>query len=220
MTESTDNKQTTVSLRGRITGVEVMVTFQVASEELKKRLSEVLEQLTEVGIESVVENRKEVDHDGSKEEPEISGGAGPLGQMARELQVQVSDLTKILGIKGETVDLFRAGRLPVADALSAICFAYEKGLGKPGMTYETFQALVQANQIKMKTPLPTVCFNLINGGRIDSKQYNDDKFIVLTPDGERKATETLKALITGGAKERRVGRGIGRPRKKKVKGTR
>lgn len=203
MTEGTATNLTTVSVRGRITGVEVTVTFQVPPEELKKQLAAILEQLTELGIEvdapdsgdddQVTEPRRVLD---------VAQADGPLGRLARELDVAVEDVKKVLGIKGEQVDLFRASRLKVADALSAICLAYEKGLGKSGMAYETFKSLVDANQIKMKTPLPTVCFNLIQSGRVDRRQYDDAKVIVLTPEGERKAADTLKALMSGSARER------------------
>lgn len=203
MTETTEANLTTATVRGRIAGVEVTVTLTIPVAELKERLAEVLEQLTELGVE--VESPEVRGDEGGEDRSrfrEHARGDEPLPRLARELDVDLPEIGKILGIKGEQVDLFRAGRLKVADALSAMCFAYEKGLGRSGMSYETFKSLVDANQIKMKTPLPTVCFNLIQSGRISRKEYDDSKIIVLTPEGERKAADTLRALMAGSARER------------------
>jgi hypothetical protein len=218
VTESTGTNQTTVSVRGRITGVEVTVTFQVLLDELKKQLAAVLEQLTELGIEvEATEDAEDERHHDDRRAEDRGHGDGPIPRLARELEVNADEIKKVLGIKGEQVDLYRASRLKVSDALSAICYAYEKGLVKGGMSYETFRSLVEANQIKMKTPLPTVCFNLIQSGRIDRKQYDDAKVIVLTPEGERKAADTLKALIAGSARERPT---AGAKKKVRSKGSR
>jgi hypothetical protein len=209
VTESTGTNLTIVSVRGRITGVEVTVTLHVPPDELKQRLAEVLEQLTELGIEvrPLEEGADEKDQSNGKVEKPDSPD-GPLSRIARALDADGRAVSGILGIKGEQVDVFKASALPVADALSTICYAYEKGLGKNGMPYDTFKSLIEANQIKMKTPLPTVCFNLFSGGRIDRKQYEDSKFISLTPEGEKKAAATLKSLMEGSAKPRRATRQI------------
>jgi hypothetical protein len=94
-------------------------------------------------IEALPEDREEREEKRDPEEKsDDTPTHGPLARIARELAIPADSFKNLVGIKGDSVDFSWAGRLPIADASSAIRFAFEKGLGKAGMSYETFQGLV------------------------------------------------------------------------------
>jgi hypothetical protein len=176
--------------------------------------------MTAIGVEPLtVEKVADTDPDAR---PVDESRDGPLARLARELALPAADLAKVLGIKGDTVQLYRASQLQPSDAAAALCLAYEKGLGKSGMPYQVFDAALESIHVKMKTPLSTFCFNMIRDGVIQKKPYEDGRSIVLTPAGEQKGEVALKALIAGGARSdappargrRRAGGGR-RPKRKR-----
>jgi hypothetical protein len=195
----------TVTLRGRVGGLELTIAFPLATEELKERITRVLEQLTAIGIEAPLPDTEEDPGPPEKKERrqddkgDAGGGEGPYVRLSRELDIAAANLQKVLGIKGDTVQLYKASKLAPSDAAAALCLSYEKGLGRAGMPYDTFTSILSSH-VKMKTPVSTFCFNLIRDGVVQKKPYEDGRTIVLSPAGEKKGEAAIKKLLAGEAK--------------------
>ena len=196
-------RSSTVTLRGRVGGCELTVTFPLATEDLKERVTHVLEQLTAIGIEAPLPEAEEEVPEKREPRPEkrddTPGGDGPYTRLSRELELSVANLQKVLGIKGETVQLYKASKMAPSDAAAVLCLAYEKGLDKTGMPYDTFSSVLSGH-VKMKSPVSTLCFNLIRDGVIQKKPYEDGRLIVLSPAGEKKGEAVIKKLLVGEVK--------------------
>jgi hypothetical protein len=202
VTDPQINEPARISVKARVAGCEVSVDVSAPIESFKDSLKQVLGQLTEIGVEPIP-----VVPPGQREVPEETPDAdGPVAALARELDLTDSDLRKVLGVKGDSIQLYRAGQYSVADAVCVIGLAYEKGLGHAGMPFDAFSSLVAANHIKTKTPLRTLCFNLIRDGRVDKKSYEDGGLVVLTPAGEQQAARAIKAVVGGERPARRASR--------------
>ncbi|HZT69930.1 MAG TPA: hypothetical protein VFC10_09345 [Terriglobia bacterium] len=192
MTEETTSTPVTVQVRGRQAGFDVAITIQLSRDKFKDALSSLLNDLKEAGLETSLGEEEHGDK-GKVERREEADG--PYERLARELEVTIQQLRHIVGIKGETIQLYKASQFKIADAVCFICFVYEKGLGRASMPYETLVALVEASQIKMKTPVSAMCFNLRKEGYLQKRPYDENRTIVLSPEGEEKARRFANGLV-------------------------
>lgn len=196
MTDEESATQVQVSVRARIAGCEVSLTMTVPEAHTKDKLKQLIEGLSELGVEPI-EPARGADRTGSTAESEGDDSDDPVSRVAREAELDTGVARKLLGIKGDSVQLFRAGQYSLSDAICILCFTYEKGLGQQSMSYDAFSSLLSANQIKSKTPLSTLCFNLVRDGRIDKRSYDNGRNIVLSSAGEQQAIDALKAAASG-----------------------
>jgi hypothetical protein len=113
--------------------------------------------------------------------------------------------------------LYKASQFKIADAVCFICFAYEKGLGHPSMPYDVLTRLLEASQIKLKTPVSVMCFNMINDGYFQKRSYDEARNIVLESKGEGKARDLAKQLADGSYRAKETTRQV---KKKTAKKTR
>jgi len=214
MSEETKSSLVTVQLRGSHAGYDVVVTHHVPRGEFRQALLSLLKDLSEAGIAPA---RPEDEGEGRKEK------AGPIPQetddpyhaLAREFDVGADQVRRIVGIKGDSVQLYKASQFKIADAVCLICFAYEKALGHSSMSYDVLTRLLETSQIKMKTPTSVMCFNMINDGYFQKRAYDEARNVVLESKGERKAREFVQQLLAGSyrAKEARA-RAKAKPAKK------
>ena len=196
MSDEVKSSQVTIQIRGRYTNYEVLVSLQVPREKLKETIAELAGDLREAGIGAIRADRS--DEREEREESPPAGTDTPYDRLARELEADAASLRKLVGIKGDSIQLYKASQFKIADAVCFICFAYEKALGHASMPYEVLTTLLQASQIKMKTPASVMCFNLINDGYFQRKPYDDERKIVLEAKGEQKARIFARQL-TGGS---------------------
>jgi len=196
MSEETKLSMVTIQLRGSHTKYEVLVSQEVARGEFKAALLSLLSDLSDTGVEPVRLSGEHEQHK-RKSETEIEHPDDPHNRLARELDVSAEQVKRIVGIKGESIQLYKASQFKIADAVCFICFAYEKALGHPSMPYEVLTRLLEASQIKMKTPASVMCFNMINDGYFQKRPYDEARNIVLESKGEGKARDFAKQLADG-----------------------
>ena len=134
---------------------------------------------------------------GIKEEEMIITSDEPISRLISELDVDPSDLKRLVGYKEGMVQISKASQLQVTDAMCMLLYAYEKGYGESSIAFEQFGSLVKQNGIKLTYPLTTGIFNLKKSGYIDGKLYDDEKKISLSPQGERNAISAFKDYIAG-----------------------
>jgi hypothetical protein len=139
---------------------------------------------------------------GIKEEEKRILSDEPIKRLASELDVDSSDLQRLVGYKEGMVQITRASQLQVTDAMCMLLCAYEKGYGESAIAFEQFDSLIKQNGIKLAYPLTTAIFSLLNSRNyINQKLYDEEKKISLSPQGEENARSAFKDYITGkGAK--------------------
>ena len=117
----------------------------------------------------------------------------PFDKMAHRLDVEPSNLSgaKLFGIKGDKVQIFKTQKFAPAEAVMAICYVSEVGVGKSALTYEELKEAFQASHIKSDSPLYMIISNIANSGYIDKQRYDSQKEIVLTAKGDTK----IKGII-------------------------
>ncbi len=194
MSGETKTQMLTVQLKGTLRGYEVTVIEQISHDELKSALSSLIKEMAEAGVGNVP-CAEPIPAEGQA--PPLPVEESPYQRLARELDSSSDDVRKILGIKGDSVQVYRASRLKIADAICLICFAYEKGLGRQRMPYDELMKLLETSQIKTKTPGPVLCFNMIRQGYFQKRAYEEGRNIVLESKGEKKAREVAKQLLVG-----------------------
>ena len=73
----------------------------------------------------------------------------------------------------------------------------EIGLKRSAVSFDDFEDLHDAQNIKSGTPLPMLMTNLRNAGYIDKKAYATDRTVRLTAKGAAKAEQVITALCGG-----------------------
>jgi hypothetical protein len=152
---------------------------------------------------------------GIKEEERIITSDEPISRLASELDIDSSDLKRLVGYKEGMVQIVKASQLQVTDALCMLLYAYEKGYGESAIAFEQFESLIKQNGIKLAYPLTTAIFSLLKSRNyINSKLYDEEKKISLSPQGDENARSSFRNYIAGkGAK--RTPRAPKKPRKNK-----
>jgi hypothetical protein len=152
---------------------------------------------------------------GITDEEKIIKPNEPIKRLAGELDADSSDLQRMVGYKEGMVQITKASQLQVTDALCMLLYAYEKGYGESAIAFEQFESLIKQNGIKLAYPLTTAIFSLLKSPNyINSKLYDEEKKISLSPQGEGNARSAFKNYISGkGAK--RTPRVAKKPRKNK-----
>jgi hypothetical protein len=120
-------------------------------------------------------------------------------RIAHRLDVDSSNLkeAKLFGIKGEKVQIFKTQKFAPAEAVMAICYVSEIGVGKAALSYEELKEAYRESHIKSDSPLYMIISNIAKSGYIDKQRYDSQKEIVLTAKGETKVKEiTQKALAS------------------------
>jgi hypothetical protein len=121
----------------------------------------------------------------------------PFEKIAHRLDVEPSNLneTKLFGIKGEKVQIFKTQKFAPAEAVMAICYVSEIGVGKPALTYEELKEAFQESHIKSDSPLYMIISNVAKSGYVDKQRYDSQKEIVLTAKGETKIKEIIQKAL-------------------------
>jgi hypothetical protein len=122
----------------------------------------------------------------------------PLERVARRLEVDLDDLAKakLFGIKGGKVQVFKTQRFSAADAVMAICFLSEIGLGKTVMSFDELKEAFLESHIRSGSPLYMIISNVGNRGYIDKQRYDSQKEVVLTAKGETKIKEIIQEALS------------------------
>jgi hypothetical protein len=152
---------------------------------------------------------------GVKEQEKETPSGEPVKRLASELDIDSSDLQRLVGYKEGMVQIVKASQLQVTDALCMLLYAYEKGYGESAIAFEQFESLIKQNGIKLAYPLTTAIFSLLKSRNyINGKLYDEEKKISLSPQGDENARSGFKNYIAGkGAK--RTPRVPKKPRKNK-----
>ncbi len=104
----------------------------------------------------------------------------------------------ILAIKADLPQLLRPNSFKsTTDALLALLFSIESALGRQSIPYDDFKTIFQSQGIKSGSPLPLLLSNLKLDNYINKKLYDSDREISLSPKGDKKAAEVLRALVGG-----------------------
>jgi hypothetical protein len=82
------------------------------------------------------------------------------------------------------------------EAPLVLLHAVETGLRNSAIEYDSFKALYEDQNIKSGTPLSMLMTNLRNAGYLDKKEYREHRKLRLTPQGDKKAIEILKTLVS------------------------
>jgi hypothetical protein len=196
-----------LEIGGQIRGFQVTLSLGTTKTSLNDDVQFLAGLLEEAGARS------------PEKEKQVTLTDEPLKRLASELDLDPSNLQRLVGYKEGMVQITKASQLQVTDAMCMLLCAYEKGYGESAIAFEQFGSLVKQNGIKLTYPLTTGIFNLKKSGYIDGKLYDDEKKISLSPQGEKNAISAFKDYIAGkGVK--RTPRVSKRPRKpKKGQGT-
>lgn len=117
----------------------------------------------------------------------------PISRIARRLEIEESELrnSDLFGIKGDSPQIFKAGRFSSGDALLVLAFLFEVGLGNSATPFEKLKEAFQASHIKAKSPFVAILSNKIRDGHIDKNRYDAQNEIVLTPKGEKQVSKII-----------------------------
>ena len=123
----------------------------------------------------------------------------PISRVARRLEIDESQLrnSDLFGIKGDSPQIFKAGRFSSGDALLVLAFLFEVGLGNPATPFEKLKEAFQASHIKAKSPFIAILSNKIRDGHIDKNRYNAQNEIVLAPKGEKQVSKIILDAVKG-----------------------
>lgn len=129
----------------------------------------------------------------------VASSDDPVGRVARRLEIDESQLknSDLFGIKGDSPQIFKAGRFSSGDALLVLAFLFEVGLGNSATPFEKLKEAFQASHIKAKSPFIAILSNKIRDGHIDKNRYNAQNEIVLAPKGEKQVAKIISDAIKG-----------------------
>lgn len=122
----------------------------------------------------------------------------PTERVANRLDIDAAKLrdAKLFGIKGEKVQIFKAQKFAPFEAVLAISFVSEIGIGKTALSYEELKEAYQESHIKSGSPLYMIISNIGNQGYIDKKRYESQKEIVLIAKGVEKVKEAIEKALS------------------------
>lgn len=186
MSEKTMKLEITGKIRGYHATVSLDTTERSLSDDVML-LTNLFEKTGAIGI---------------KGEERIITSDEPISRLASELDIDSSDLKRLVGYKEGMVQIVKASQLQVTDALCMLLYAYEKGYGESAIVFEQFESLIKQNGIKLAYPLTTAIFSLLKSRNyINGKLYDEEKKISLSPQGDENARSGFSNYIAGkGAK--------------------
>jgi hypothetical protein len=168
----------------------VKLTVELTSIDEVKALLRDLDKV-ELPIGSLVKSKPPVQ--GAPEPP-----SDPLSRLEARAGIKSGALSakKIIAFKNDVPQLMRPSALgAVTEVTLVLLFSLEAGLKKKSISYESFKALFDEQNIKSGSPLPMLLTNLRNSNYIEKKVYSSDRTLILTAKGEERAIEVLKALV-------------------------
>jgi hypothetical protein len=130
--------------------------------------------------------------------PKLVQKEDPLEKIALRLDMPGDKLrsASLFGVKAGKVQILRTQKFAASEALMAICFVSEIGVGRPALSYEDLKEAFEESRVRSKSPLYMIISNLGNLGYIDKKRYDSQQEVVLTAKGETKVREAItKALV-------------------------
>lgn len=90
---------------------------------------------------------------------------------------------KIIGIKGEAIQLLKPSKLKPSESCYLLIAVNEFVLGKLAIQYDELKEMCELNGIRSKTPFYQIIDNAKRYGHIDKKKYDNAKEVVLQSKG-------------------------------------
>lgn len=109
----------------------------------------------------------------------------PIKILAMKLDVDPDKFEnlKIIGIKGEAIQLLKPSKLKPSESCYLLIAANEFVLGKLAIQYDELKEMCELNGIRSKTPFYQIIDNAKRYGHIDKKKYDNAKEVVLQSKG-------------------------------------
>lgn len=174
----------------------VMLKVEVASLAALKKLLDDLDGHGFTALQEQHFSKHDIPVD-PKREVQADVGSDPVSRLETTAELPEGTLTKqkIVAFKDGIPQFLRPTVFSnVTDAVLGLLFAVEIGLQKKKIDYEGFKALFDSQSIKSGSPLAMLVNNLKNSNYIDKKTYDTDRSLSLSPKGQTKAIEVLKAI--------------------------
>ena len=109
----------------------------------------------------------------------------PVKLLAMKLDIDTEKFEnlKIIGVKGEAIQILKPTKLKPSESCYLLIAANEYVLGKPSIPYDELKELCELNSIRSKTPFYQLIDNAKRYGHIDKKKYDNSREVVLQSKG-------------------------------------